>query len=174
MPSLTSLMSSIPDGSKPLAAIVLGGLILVGLTMAHGVGLYFVLRRVHRSQQHLLVGRHSLLRAAPIFASAILLLLSLHVVEVMVWASTLIGFGLIPRPHDAFYFCANAYTTLGYGSVDLQTPWRNIGPIIAMSGLFAFAWTTSTLVDLVGSQRRMIAELEERRLQRIAARRNLK
>jgi hypothetical protein len=70
---------------------------------------------------------------------------------------------LIARGYDAIYFCANAYTTLGYGSVDLEAHWRLISPIIGISGLFTFAWTTSALIDVVSSHRQLIDQLEDER-----------
>jgi hypothetical protein len=81
----------------------------------------------------------------------------------MMWAYTLIYLGLIARAYDAIYFCANAYTTLGYGSVDLEAHWRLISPIIGISGLFTFAWTTSALIDVVSSHRQLIDQLEDER-----------
>src|SRR5271166_3666374 len=56
-------------------------------------------------------------------------------------------------------FCANAYSTLGYGSVDLEPHWRNISPIIGISGLFTFAWTTRVLVEMVTLHRQLIGHL---------------
>jgi hypothetical protein len=78
-------------------------------------------------------------------------------------AFALTQLGLISRAYDAIYFCANAYTTLGYGLVDLGQQWRNISPIIAISGLFTFAWSTSALVDVVVAHSRLIEQLEHER-----------
>jgi hypothetical protein len=58
------------------------------------------------------------------------------------------------------YFCANAYTTLGMGNLDLGEHWRILSPIIAISGLFTFAWTTSSLVDVVSTHTRILEQLE--------------
>jgi hypothetical protein len=59
---------------------------------------------------------------------------------------------LIQGFHNAINFCANAYTTLGYGDVVLEKQWQNIGPIIAICGMFCFAWTTGTLVAIAGTR----------------------
>jgi hypothetical protein len=91
-----------------------------------------------------------------LFGWSVLLLLALHIVEVVMWAYSLMYLGLIAHAYDAIYYCANAYTTLGYGTVDLESHWRNISPIISISGLFTFAWTTSVLVDVVGSHKQLI------------------
>jgi hypothetical protein len=71
--------------------------------------------------------------------------------------------GIVKHAYDAIYYCANAYTTLGMGSLDIDTNWRNISPIIAISGLFTFAWTTSALVDVVSSNGRLLEQLEDER-----------
>jgi hypothetical protein len=92
----------------------------------------------------------------------------------MMWAYTLIYLGLIARAYDAIYFCANAYTTLGYGSVDLEAHWRLISPIIGISGLFTFAWSTSALIDVVSSRRQLIDQLEDGRERKLNLRSTLR
>jgi hypothetical protein len=71
--------------------------------------------------------------------------------------------GLVKHAYDAVYFCANAYSTLGMGNMDVDAHWRNISPIIGISGLFTFAWTTSALVDVVSSNGRLLERLEDER-----------
>jgi 4-amino-4-deoxy-L-arabinose transferase-like glycosyltransferase len=120
-----------------------------------------VLRK--RRERRLRLERPHLVAAFLLFGWSVFLLLTLHIAEFMMWAYTLIYLGLIARAYDAIYFCANAYTTLGYGSVDLEAHWRLISPIIGISGLFTFAWTTSALIDVVSSQRQLIDQLEDER-----------
>ena len=47
------------------------------------------------------------------------------------------------------FFAAETYTTLGEGAVRLPQSWRQLGPIIAVSGLFTFGWTSSVLVYIM-------------------------
>ena len=101
---------------------------------------------------------------------SVFLMLSLHIIEIIAWGFGLIWLGLILRPGDAIYFCANAYTTLGYGAVDLDPHWRNISPIIAISGLFTFAWTTSSLVSVMSNHLKLMEQLEQERLQQLQMR----
>ena len=51
-----------------------------------------------------------------------------------------------PNLSVAAFFAAETYTTLGEGAVRLPLSWRQLGPIIAVSGLFTFGWTSSVLV----------------------------
>ena len=92
-------------------------------------------------------------------------MLDLHIVEILLWAFAINHVGFIKHANDAIYFCANCYTTLGMGKVDVEEHWKIVSPIIGISGLFTFAWTTSALVDVVASNRRLIERLEDEREQ---------
>jgi hypothetical protein len=88
-------------------------------------------------------------------------------VEIIAWAMALLRLGLIVHPANAIYFCANAYTTMGYGAVDLSVQWRNITAVIAISGLFTFAWTTSSMVTMVANYMKIVEQLEIERMKEL-------
>ncbi len=92
-------------------------------------------------------------------------MLALHMVEIVGWAFALNHMGLILDPYDAIYFCANCYTTLGLANLDVGKHWRLMSSIIGISGLFTFAWTTSALVDVVTSYKRLLNRMEDEREQ---------
>lgn len=106
-----------------------------------------------------------MIAAAFLFGWSVFLMLALHVMEIVIWAFSLKNAGLILHADDAIYFCANCYTTLGMGRLDVGEHWRIMNSIIGISGLFTFAWTTSALVDVVASHRRLVNRLEEERIQ---------
>jgi hypothetical protein len=163
MSDLAEALAGIPEDAKPLAALGIGALMLVFLVIFHGLGLHAIIVVRKWGEHYVLLGRFRLLRALSWFGWSVFFLLSLHIAGVMIWAFALLHLGLIPHPYDAIYFCANAYTTLGYGNVDLEAHWRIISPIIGMSGLFTFAWTASALVEVVASHRQLVGELHEAR-----------
>jgi Ion channel len=163
LPSLQSLLSAIPDRLKPMAALGIGALILVILVLFHGTGLHQILVQQKRGERRLRLGRPHLVAASLLFGWSVFLMLSLHIVEIITWAFAITRMGLVVRAYDSIYFCANAYTTLGYGNVDLGVHWRNISPIIGISGLFTFAWTTSALVNVVAMHSQLIEQLEDER-----------
>lgn len=165
MPDIPAFLARIPDEFKPIAAVGVGALILVCLVLFHGTGLHHILVQHKRGERRLLSGRPHLVAASLLFGWSVFLMLLLHILEITTWAVVLTQTGLVVRAYDALYFCANAYTTLGFGNVDLATQWRNISPIIGISGLFTFAWTTSALVQVVSSQNQLIDQLEDEREQ---------
>lgn len=165
MHDLSRILAKIPDEFKPIAALGIGAFMLVFIVLLHGAGLHAILVFRARCDRRLRVGRPRVLAALLLFGCSVFFMLALHIVEFMIWAFALTSMGLIAETFDALYFSANAYTTLGYGNVDLGPHWRNVAPIMGISGLFTFAWTTSALVSVVASHRKLIEQLEEERVQ---------
>ena len=95
--------------------------------------------------------------------ATILLILILHITEACIWGVVLNKLGLIQNLRDSIYFSANTYTTIGYGLMILPFDWRELSPIMAMSGLFTFAWTTGEMFNIAQSQHKLVAELAEHR-----------
>ncbi len=168
------LLRQIPAEFTLPAAIILGSIILVSLVLFHGMGIHWVSRIHKRGELRLRAGRPHVFAALVLFGTAIFLLLSLHIIGVIWWAIVLRHLGLIHTAKNAIYFCANAYTTLGYGEVDLDPQYRIISPIIGISGLFTFAWTTSMLVNIVQAHNALLETLELERAKEKELRRNLK
>jgi Ion channel len=163
MSDIATLLAKIPDEYKPIAALGIGSLMLVGLALFHGAGMHLIFIQQKRKERRLRLGSPSMIAGGLLFGWSVFLMLALHVVEILIWAFVLTHTGLVKHVYDAIYFCANTYTTLGMGSVDVDVHWRNISPLIAISGLFTFAWTTSALVDVVSSSGRLLEQLEEKR-----------
>jgi hypothetical protein len=164
---LSSLLQGIPDDFKPLAAIAIGSVILVGMVLFHGSGLHAIMVSQNRMHTRISNRKLSLAGAAFAFGWSVFQMLGLQIVEILIWAIILWQLGLLKNAHNAIYFCANAYTTLGMGKMELEESWRLISPIIGISGLFTFAWTTSALVDVVTAHRQWIVKLEAARKRRL-------
>lgn len=167
-------LRQIPDEFTLAAAIIIGSVILVGLVLFHGAGIHWILTFHKRGNLRLRSGRPHISGAVFLFGAAVFLLLSLHIIGVLTWAFALTRLGLISDTKNAVYFCANAYTTLGYGQVDLDPRYRIISPIIGISGLFTFAWTTSALVTIVTCHNALVEQLENERAKEKELRLNLR
>lgn len=143
-----------------LVALGVGAAMLVIITVFHGTGLHHVVRHYKRGEAKILARRPHLFSVSLLFGIAVFWMLSLHIVEIAFWAVGLWKLGLVPDFGDSFYFTANSYTTLGYGTIAVAREWRAICPVIAISGLFTFAWTASTLVDVVNSNHKLHDQIE--------------
>jgi hypothetical protein len=167
-------LQKIPPQFTLATAIAIGSVILVTLVLFHGMGIHYTLDYHKSGVVRLREGRPHVLTAVLLFGSAVFLMLTLHIAGVIAWSVILSQLGLIAKSGDAIYFCANAYTTLGYGTVDIDTRYRIISPIIGISGLFTFAWTTSALVTIVTTHNALLERLHEERAKQKQLRLNLK
>lgn len=147
----------------PLEVLLIGSIMLLLITLLHGAGLDYIVERYRKSSARALAKAWRPRLAVFIFSGAILRMLFLHVAEIWLWGMVLQMSHLISTSRDAVYFAANTYTTLGYGDVMLPTQWRELSPIIAISGLFTFAWTTSEMFNIVGDQHELVAKLSEKK-----------
>jgi hypothetical protein len=144
-----------------LEVFAVGASVLVAVTLVHGSVIGRIVRDYHRGAKRLLERASHPFWASMRFGRAVLLMLVLHIVDMTIWATMLVRLGLIPDVRDSLYFTANSYTTLGYGGMPLGFGWRELGPMMAISGLFTFAWTTGTMFNVVGYQRELIDQLAE-------------
>ena len=147
----------------PVGVIVFGGAMSVVIMLIHGAGLDRIVNRYKKKAEMLRKKKRHPKLAAFVFGGTILLMLLLHMAETCLWGVVLNRAGLVPNVRNAIYFAANTYTTLAYGDMLLPHNWRELSPIIAMSGLFTFAWTTSELFNVVGYQHDLQNDLSSRR-----------
>ena len=140
-------VTSALEQALPVPDLMLGGSVLVLIVMFHAFWIRIItngfLNRIESARA----------RTVPWFADLLLvvvvnLLLALHLSEVLIWSAGLILSGIIGDWAKAAYFAANSYTALGE-PFDLPHTWRILAPIMAISGIFTFAWTASVLVNFV-------------------------
>jgi hypothetical protein len=70
-------------------------------------------------------------------------LFAAHITETGMWAAFFWKSGQMASFGDGWYFAGVSHTTLGYGDVVLQKPWRSLGPICAINGLLTFGCSTA-------------------------------
>lgn len=113
------------DDLIPLAIVVFGGAMVVIIMLLHGLGLELIVARYKRRAAELREKSGLPRQSVFVFAGTIFFMLLLHLSEIAIWGFVLRGSGLVKKLHEAIYFGANSYTTLGEGSMVL--------PIIGMT-----------------------------------------
>ena len=83
-----------------------------------------------------------------LFFSSILILLMSHIVQILIWAAFLYWPGIMVNPHNAMLLAGSTYTTVGFANDTLPEQWQLLEVIMAVTGLFAFAWSTSIMYAL--------------------------
>lgn len=135
----------------PVPDFFFGGGMLLLIVLIHATGMRML---TDRFEMHVQALGHqgSTWRPDLLLGGVVLLMLLMllpHLLETWVWSAAPVYSGLVDNWRAAGLFAANTHTTVGYGNFLLPDGWHMLAPIIAMSGLFAFGWTGSVLVEIV-------------------------
>lgn len=131
----------------PVPDIVFGGAMLVIVIMFHAFWVRLVTGLFLKRSQALR-GSVTLWHADWLFALTVVALLTMHLVEIVMWSAALALSGIVDDWAKATWFAANCYTALGQ-PLPVARAWRLVPSMIAASGIFTFAWTASVLVNFV-------------------------
>lgn len=128
-----------------MLVIALVGLAIVSATvLLHVSGTTWWLQRLRNRSR----GATQIVKRSALFSVLLktaLVLISLHVVEVFLWALT---FQFLPDNglaslEECMYFSFVTFTTLGYGDITLAEPWRLLTGIEALNGVLLLGWSTA-------------------------------
>jgi hypothetical protein len=89
--------------------------------------------------------------------STVLVLMTAHVVEVIVWSLAYLIVDAVPAEANRLYFAFVNYTTLGYGDIVPVARWRLLGPITALNGVLLLGWSTAVIFEVL---RRALVRIE--------------
>ncbi len=133
---------------------IITGLLLAMATIAiHAVGTAWWISRLKRiSPTKQRTDVQQFVTELRVFCSTAAVLLSLHILEVVVWgvAYRMLGSGGLVKTFDeAIYFSMVTFASLGYGDVVIDGPWRLLAGIQAMTGLLAFGWSSALMFAIV-------------------------
>ena len=91
-------------------------------------------------------------RSLTIITSTVLVLITLHALQILVWAIAYLSLttvGELDTLESAVYFSFVTFTTLGYGDITLGGHWRILSGIQALNGIMLVGWTTALLFAVV-------------------------
>ncbi|MEI6081932.1 MAG: hypothetical protein WCR44_05845 [Verrucomicrobiota bacterium] len=141
--------SSVVQDSELIAGffspVGFAGLILI-LVMINHVLFSELVFSIHGRFMDPLLKKGRAFHARVIGYLCILIMVVGHLMEIVIWASSLVMTGLIPSMNTALYYCGSTYTTLGFGSDPFQHGRSAITVVIALSGMLTVAVTTAILM----------------------------
>ncbi|WP_313952853.1 hypothetical protein [Accumulibacter sp.] len=132
----------------PLPDFFFGGGVLVAVVILQAIGLRLLTGHFDKRAQHI-QQRPAWWSVDVLLGFTVFRMLGLHLMSIVLWSAALVYSGIIPQWAAAARFAALSYTTLG-SHRELSDEWYMLSPIIAISGMFTFAWTASVLVSIVG------------------------
>ncbi len=134
-----------------IASIVVGSMLTVTTVGIHALGTSWWIRRLKRAALPATAFGRQLLPFRLLCSTALVLLL-LHMAEVFPWACTYLtipNLGSLDSWEEATYFATVTFSSLGYGDIVIQGPWRLLSAIQAVNGLLVFGWSTALLFAVV-------------------------
>ena len=127
-----------------ISAALIGATTFVhGIFVAAAASVFRASRGQHR-------GIVRFFRDSIVLVLLVLWLMTAHVIEIIMWAWTFMRFDLFAEWEAALYFTAASYTTLGFGDVLLDEPWRLLSGAAAANGLLLFGLSAAFLFAAVG------------------------
>lgn len=138
--------------ASQISPIFFSGMVLIIILTNHAIFTEIVQAIHNRCTLPLRRGRRGWLARPFLYASIVLMIVS-HLVEIGIWGVALHWSGLANNFSEAVYFSGSTYTTLGYGKDILPDSKNAITAVIALSGMFSIAWTTSVLMTMLGGLR---------------------
>ena len=131
--------------SYNLPDFIFGGGGLMAILFFHGLCVALIYPWYTRRSDDLL-HRRAYWRVEMLFLFSMFLLMMTHLGEIALWAFIVHQLGLVDTLHQAFTFCGSTYTTVGYNGDLMPDGWEMMTMIIALSGMFSFAWTTGIMM----------------------------
>ena len=129
-------------------ALLIGfGTLLVCL-LAYALATAFILHLVVSLIRKGYAGR-SLWKNITVMTIVTLLTAAGHLIQIAIWAITLLLVGEMSTFEKAFYYSAENYTALGYGDIILSDQWRLLGPLEAINGLLLFGLSTAVMFAIL-------------------------
>jgi Ion channel len=131
-----------------MTAMLVGFGVTLGALVIQGVAVTLGVEAIGALMAKRVVGIH-LWRNGMATLMLIVTLLTGHLAQMAVWATTFMAAGQFETFAVAFYHSAVNYTSLGYGDLVMSERWRLLGPQEAVSGTLAFGWSTAAIVTIV-------------------------
>ena len=132
-------------------SLLIGLALAVANVLVHAVGTTWMIGYLKRLGESAATSKRRFALQLRILCTTALSLLSLHVVEVVVWAIAYLALPIqsIRDIEQATYFSTVSFTSLGYGDVVIGDSWRLLGGIQAMAGLLVCGWSAALLFAVV-------------------------
>ena len=131
---------------------VVSAALVVATIVIHGFGLFSLSRalRTERSVERMEHTDALSLRGVAFTLFIVLSLVTLHGVEIWLFALTYLAVGANETLEAAIYFSSISYSTVGYSDVHVTADWRLVGAFESIIGVIMMGWSTAFFFRLLG------------------------
>ena len=125
--------------------LVCAAVLTIMAALIHGLGVVGIAHWLGLDRPQPNVGRlHP--RNALILSLVALLLLSLHLAEIALFAGFFLLVGALPDLEVALFFSASAYSTLASPEAGFPVAWRLVAALEGLTGFLMIGWSTAFFV----------------------------
>ena len=128
-----------------VSKLLVAWLLMSACVVIHATGIAAVMRRKHLQPS----SAHLFWSWTWLFIQVAGWIITLHILEITVWAGFYVWRGAMPNLQTALYFSAVTYTTTGYGDLLLPAEWRLVGSVEALTGILMCGWSTGFFFAIV-------------------------
>lgn len=111
--------------------------------------LVFVIKLLSRRTEGLFGANHSLLYQTCTLSIVVFWLFLGHVMQFAIWAMLFVYIGQFQDFETAFYHSAVNFTSLGYGDIVMDAPWRLLGGLEAANGVLMFGLSAGAILSIM-------------------------
>ena len=131
-----------------LAPLLLGSLMVVGNMIIQIFVLLLMVRMLMRRLE-VIQNRDSLLYQTRALSVLVFVLFFGHVLQFATWALLFLHIGQFQDFETAFYHSSVNFTSLGYGDIVMDSPWRILGGMEAANGVLMFGLSAGALLSMM-------------------------
>ena len=141
-------VAMVMDQNNLYAQLLVSGGLIAATTFIHGV-VIAAAGAIFRVSRRRVRGPGRFLRDSVSLVLLSLMLMAAHIAEMFIWAEAFLQLALFETLEAALYFSAVSYTTLGFGDVVLEEPWRLLSGAAAANGLLLFGLSAAFMLEMV-------------------------
>lgn len=125
--------------------LAIAAALVLTMIVVHSMGLVGISRLLRLERERLLEHDFNV-QAIALLGTFGLLLFSLHIAEICIFAGFYLSVGALDSLEEALYYSASAYATLGRTAEYFPDQWRLIGALEALIGFILIGWSTAFMV----------------------------
>jgi len=115
------------------------------MVLIHSAGLVGISRALHLHDEREIPNEFGV-RASMLMGTYGLLLMTLHFLEIFIFAGFYRLVGAMGSMEEALYYSASCYATLGASASNFSPEWRLVGALEALIGFVLIGWSTAFMV----------------------------
>ena len=146
------------------AALLLASALVLVSVIVQIAGLA-VLIWIMRWRARRFAGLAYVLQQLGVILAVVMGLFVIHAVQVGIYAMVYWLIGAFETFETALYFSTSSFTTVGYGEIFMEPPWRIVSAVQSAVGFLVLGWSTIFLISVLARLRSVEMDWLERRIE---------